>query len=138
MSFLIIRAFDKTAAEILAQWKRGDKRKEIKDQFIQELGKGIYLTEATGEMLALVWSLRERYDSKVDVFVADLLTDHDIPYGVKEASKCLVEKPTSVEVLKRVRGLRMRCSVSSNETSLDLYESPKIDLRGPFEMRQKD
>jgi hypothetical protein len=121
MSFLIIKVSDENASKILHHWKQGARRKEIADYFIRDLGSGTYLTEPTGEMLALAWSLKERYENKVDVFVAELLTENEVPKIIKEVSRCLTEKPKSVEILRKVKDIRMKCYVSSNETSLDSF-----------------
>lgn len=125
MAFLIIKASTEASAALLGQWYRGEYRKDIQHHFIRHLGNGTYLTEPSGEALALAWSLRERFEGKVDIFVAEPLRENDIPYRVQEVAKCLIENPNSKKILKKVKGLKMKCSVSSNEISLDSYEMEK-------------
>lgn len=115
MSFLIIKANSEETRKRLSDWKTGNRRKEFQDKFIRELGNGTYLTEADGDILALVWSLRKRYKGKVDVFVADLLRENKIPEDIKEVVKCLEKKPKAKKPLKEVSEVKMRCSINSNE-----------------------
>jgi len=127
MAFLIIKSSDPSANRLLGSWKKRTDRPEIAKQIIRDFGNGTFLTEPTGEMLALAWGLRKRYKNKVDVFVAELLTDNEIPYVVREVSTCLAEKPSTQNILEKVKDIRMKCSVSSNEISLSSFENPRTE-----------
>ncbi len=115
MAFLIVKANSESARTHLSKWSKGHSRKEIQDKFIRDLGNGTYLTEATGDVLALVWALRKRYKGNVDVFVASSLRENHIPENVKEVIKCLTKKPKAKKPLKRVSNVKMRCYISSSE-----------------------
>ncbi|MFW5902782.1 MAG: hypothetical protein ACOCTT_02765 [archaeon] len=115
MSFLIIKVNSESARTHLSNWAKGHSRKELQDKFVRELGNGTYLTEADGDILALVWSLRKRYKGKVDVFVADLLRENKIPENIKGVVKCLEKKPKAKKPLEKVSEVKMRCSINSNE-----------------------
>lgn len=135
-AFLIIKASDESARKILGKWMKGVDRGDIANQFIRDLGNGTYLTEPSGEILALAWGLRKRYENKVDIFVADLLTENEIPYKVREVTECLMENPDSKKALNQVKDIQMKCTVSSNEISLDSFERKKV--LDPFAIKQKN
>lgn len=115
MSFLIIKTNSEEARKRLSDWKNGHRRKDIQDKFIRELGNGTYLTEATGDILALAWALRKRYKGKVDVFVADLLRENKIPDNIMEVVECMEKKPKAKKPLEKVSEVRIRCTVDLNE-----------------------
>lgn len=115
VSFFIVKTSDKSVADLLNKWFRGEMREEITDHFIRILGNGTYLTEPSGEILALVWSLRERSEGKVEVFVARPLREMDLPEKVRDAAKWLAEKPKSRQPLKEVTNLRVNCSIDLSE-----------------------
>lgn len=122
MAFFIVKTSLESADELLRSWFNGESREEIQKQFVRKLSRGVYLTEAAGDILALLWALKNRHNGKVDIFLAEPLHEWDIPYKVKEVAKCLIEKPSAKERLRQVKEIKLKCSVSSNENSLESYD----------------
>jgi len=114
MAFLIVHAVSKDVQEVLYKWYNGRRRKEVQDHFVMKLGPSCYLTEATGDVLALLWALKKRHEQKLDIYAAEPLHEWDLPDKVKEVvDTCLEEKPTSKKALEEVKGIRIDCSLSS-------------------------
>jgi len=119
MAFLIIKSNDDMASRIIAKWYRGERREDLKTQFIRQLGSGIYLTDLTGEMLASVWALRKRYDDKIDIFISDLVLDNNIPEKLRMISEDLVNNPKSKKLFNKANRVKLSCTMNLKEKLLE-------------------
>lgn len=98
--------------KIIWDWKIGRFRKNLQSYFIEKLDPRTFLMEANGELLTLLWSLKERYDNKLDLFIAEPIYKRDLPIKVKEVIKCLNEKPKMKKELEKVKNLKIECLVN--------------------------
>ncbi|HUY01059.1 MAG TPA: hypothetical protein VMV49_15960 [Candidatus Deferrimicrobium sp.] len=117
MTFLIIKIRNTTVKDIIWSWHQDKRRQDINKFFIEKLSSDVFLTESNGEILAMLWSLRKRFDEGLDIFVAEPLHEWDIPEKVLEVSRCLEEKPKSRKILQEARNLELTCSLSVREKS---------------------
>lgn len=98
--------------KIIWDWKKGRRRKNLQSYFIEKLDTRTFLIEASGEMLTLLWSLKKRFNNKLDLFIAEPLYERDLPKTVKEVVKCLEKKPTIKKELEKVKNLKIECLVN--------------------------
>ncbi len=115
MAFLIIKSNDEAASNVLSRWHRGVVRKELKNQFIRQLGNGTYLTDLTGEMLASVWALRKRYDNRIDIFISDLMLEDNIPKKLRNISEALINNPKSKRLFNEANRVKLSCTMILRE-----------------------
>jgi len=112
MPFILIYCIENKILEIIRGWINGTRRKELQDYFMEKLDTRVYLLEANGELLALLWSLKERYDNKLDLFIAEPIYKRDLPIKLKEVIKCLKEQPKMKKELVKVKNLKIECLVN--------------------------
>lgn len=119
MAFLIVKSNDDLSSNVLSRWYRGVVRKELKNQFIRHLGNGTYLTDLTGEMLASIWALRKRHNNKIDLFIADLILDDNIPEKLRSISEALINNPKSKKLFDEANRVKLSCTMILKEKLLD-------------------
>ena len=101
MAFIIIKSNSEAANKILGKWYRGENRKDMQKQFIRYLGNGTYLTELTGEMIALIWSMRKNFDNRIDLFLSEKNKDKFI-HLVESTCSLDAERPFTLKKLSEI------------------------------------
>lgn len=112
MTFIMVHCIENSIASIIWDWFEGRSRKELQSYFMEKLDTRTFLMELNGELLSLLWSLKERYDNKLDIFIAEPLYERDLPEEIKEVVKCLKENPKKRKILEKVKDLKIRCSLN--------------------------
>ncbi len=112
MTFILVHCMENSVQKMIWDWKKGRHRKNLQSYFIEKLDARTFLMEANGELLTLLWSLKKRFNNKLDIFITEPIYERDLPKTVKEVVKCLEEKPTMRKELEKVKNLKIRCSVN--------------------------
>jgi len=112
MTFILVHCTENKILKIIGKWKKGLTRENLQDYFMEKLDPRTFLMEANGELLALLWSLKERYDNKLDLFIAEPIYKRDLPIKLKEVIKCLKEQPKMKKELVKVKNLKIECLVN--------------------------
>ena len=112
MTFLLVHCIDNSITKIIWDWHKGRYRENLQSYFIEKLDTRTFLMEANGELLSLLWSLKKRYNEKLDIFIAEPLYESDLPKEIKEVVKCLEENPKMRKDLEKVKNLKIKCSLN--------------------------
>lgn len=119
MAFICVNTTNKNIERELGLLAKGDRRSYIQKHFIRKLGPGTYLLDGNAAALALVYDIKKRYDGSVYIYIAESLTDSEIPKKVREVvEKCKGgEKRLLRKELEELEKIKMRCSMSLKGSS---------------------
>ena len=117
MTFLIIKIRNQAIRKTISEWINQNTRDNIKNNILEKLGPNVYLVDSSGEMLALLWSLRKRFNDELDIFLAEPIHEKNLPKEILEVSRWLEESPKSRKILEKVKNLKMTCSINVKEKS---------------------
>ena len=109
MTFIMVHCIENSITRIIYDWIEGRRRQELQSYFMEKLDTRTFLMESNGELLSLLWSLKKRYNNKLDIFIAEPLYESDLPKEIKEVVKCLEENPKMRKDLEKVKNLKIKC-----------------------------
>lgn len=112
MTFILVHCIENSITRIIWDWMEGRRRQELQSYFMEKLDTRTYLMESNGKLLSLLWSLKRRYNNKLDIFIAEPLYERDLPKEIKEVVKCLEKNPKMRKELEKVKNLKIVCSLN--------------------------
>jgi hypothetical protein len=112
ITFILVHSLESNITKRINDWINGRTRKNLKSYFIEHFDTRTFLMEANGELLSLLWSLKKRYNNNLDIFIIEPLYERDLPKKILEVIECLIKSPRTRMELKKVRNLKIECSVN--------------------------